>query len=237
MPITIICECGINHLGRLSLVREMIIKAKEIGADIAKFQLYDVDTLFPDGQIMAQGINWYSEVKKTQLSKEQIFKVAEWCKEFGIELMASAFDLERLSWLEEIGVNRYKIASRSINDVELIEAIKKTGKQVIASVPYGTTEHELYRLEQVSPLYCVPEYPADPIGYNLKDISWNQYSGISDHTEGIGTAMIAMARGAKIIEKHFTLSRKMPGPDQICSAHPWEMKQLVRFARKCEEIL
>ena len=97
--ITIVAEIGINWQGDILLAYEMIYTAKTCGADIAKFQLYDVDKLFPDKKIIAQGKNWYEEVKRTQLTREQAFELAEYCRRLGIEFMCSVFDLERLGLL------------------------------------------------------------------------------------------------------------------------------------------
>ena len=236
MKILIIAEAGINHLGDMTWAKEMVIRAKEAGADIFKTQLFDVDSLFPNKEIWAQGRNWYEVVKKTQLTKEQTFQLAEWCREVDIEFMASAFDLERLGWLEEIGVRRHKVASKSVNDVELIEAIKKTGKEVIASVPYGKFgDTELHRFDKVSSLYCIPEYPTIDLGEMFRsEYMWKAFAGFSDHSVGIEASIVAMARGARIIEKHFCLSKDMVGPDIICSIIPSELKELVSFARKIE---
>jgi len=241
MNICIVAECGVNHGGDMFLAKRMICSAKRNGADIAKFQLYSVDALFPTHEIIAQGRNWYEEVKKTELNKEQVFQLAEWCKSEGIEFMASCFDLERLGWLEEIGVKRHKLASRLVNDVRIIQALDKTGKPVIASVPYGRIgETKISLLDNKKLLYCIPEYPA-----NYSDLRrifrdsglWNTFHGLSDHSIGVEVSMVVMSRGATIIEKHFCLKRDNGNPDMICSIEPHELKQLVQFARKVEEIL
>lgn len=234
--VTIIAEAGINHTGDMNLAKEMVCTARSVGADVFKTQLYDVDKVFPNGLIMAQGRNWYNEVKKTQFSKEQVFALAECCRSHKIEFMASAFDLERLSWLEEIGVKRHKIASRMNLNREHLEAVISTGKEILLSCT----------LDYYSPLslpmntkflYCIPQYPTPLTEVHLKDVDFQRYDGFSDHAVGIEAAMVAISRGARIIEKHFTLDRALPGPDQICSANPKELKELVKFARKVEELL
>ena len=232
----VIAEAGINHLGNLRVAKEMIDIAKIVGADIFKTQLYDVDSLFPDKKIISQGKNWYEEVKKTQLTKRQVVGLAEYCQSLGLEFMASAFDLERLSWLGEIGVRRHKVASRMNQNREYLETVSRTGKEILLSC----------RLNYLSPcvlplstkfLYCIPQYPAPLTEIHLQDVNFQHYAGFSDHTVGIDAAMVAISRGAQIIEKHFTLDTTLPGPDQICSATPLELKALVDFARKAEEIL
>lgn len=241
MSIIIIAEAGINHNGNIETAKELIRQAKECGADIWKTQLYDVGKSFLGKKIIAQGRNWYEEVKKTQLSKDQTFLLADYCKEVGIEFMASAPDLERLGWLEEIGVKRHKVGSSMNKNKELIDVMLKTGKQILISdkipVSYynpGQTKHHQY-----SVLYCIPEYPTSLLKLKLSKVLFGTaFVGFSDHTQGIEASMVAMARGAIIIEKHFTLDKTDPrGPDHICSVELDELRQLVRFARKCEEII
>lgn len=243
--ITIIAEIGINHQGRMSVAKELISQAKRCGADLVKSQLYDVDKLVPNKKIIAQGRNWYEEIKKTKLSKEQAEELFQYGQQLGIEVFYSVFDLERLQWCEEIGVKRYKIATRWNQDKELIKAVITTNKPVFISLTQGGSNDwyndritPQYELSQISQLYCVPEYPTEltKLYFNLIDFT-NKFQGFSDHTIGIEAAICAMARGAKVIEKHFTLDRNMTGPDMICSMEPNELRELVRYARKFEEIL
>ena len=114
----IIAEIGQNHNGDMALARQLIRSAKENGADVAKFQLYDARALFPK-----EGNEWFDYNCKTELSHDQIRELADECRRAGIEFMASVFDVERIAWLEEVGVKRHKIASRSIHDVALIESL------------------------------------------------------------------------------------------------------------------
>jgi len=237
--ILVIAECGINHGGNTRIAKEMIRLAKICYADIAKFQLSDVDTLFPDKQIIAQGRNWYDEVKKAQLSKGQVFELADYCRRLGIEFMASACDIERIGWLEEVGVKRYKVSTQMNQDKVLIEAMLKTKKQVLIS--HGEGYHfpgSVKYWNKYTSLYCVPKYPTPLSELQLQYVDFtHDYTGFSDHTTGIEASMIAMARGARIIEKHFCLKRDNSNPDMVCSIEPSELKQLVQFARKVEEIL
>ena len=236
MNIEIIAEIGINWNGDMKLAKELIRLAKENDANAAKFQLYDVDASFPDKKIIAQGKNWYNEVKKTQLTKEQTFQLAEWCKETDIEFMASASDLERVSWLEEVGVKRHKVASSMNKNKELIDAMVNTGKEVLLSCQRVYLAY--IPTQSIKALYCIPRYPTqlNELGFDSIEFP-EEFRGFSDHTIGIEASMIAMARGARIIEKHFCLKRDNSNPDMICSIEPSELKQLVNFARKVEEIL
>lgn len=237
--ILIIAECGINHNGDMNLLREMVLSAKRCGCEIIKTQLYDPAKLFPNKEIWVRGKNWYPEVEKTKLTKEQFFQFAEWCREAEAEPMASAYDLERLGWLEEVGIKRHKIPNR-FKQSHILNAMLATGKQIIISTypndPF--VEAECWcNIPDYKFLYCVSEYPT-PLSHLFSKISFtNEYDGFSDHTVGIEASMVAMARGASIIEKHFTLDKHLGGTDHICSAEPDEMKRLVEFARKVEEIL
>lgn len=229
----IIAEIGQNHNGNIGIAKELIHAAKAKGADIAKFQLYDVDKIFPPH------FEWYKEAKEAQLSKTQVFELAEECAKLDIEFCASVFDVERFGWTEELGMKRYKIASRSIYEKELIETISKTGKDIIVSLGMYK-EAGFPKIEtsgKVDYLYCVAKYPAMPQDLNLADVDFTQYSGFSDHTIGNVASFIAMARGAKIIEKHFTLNKKMHGPDHSGSMNPQELEEIVTFARNVHDCL
>ena len=241
MNYTIIAEIGINWNGSMKLLKEMVFRAKDSGVDIAKTQLYDPSKLFPNKEVIVQGRNWYNEVEKTEMSFEQLSQFFEWCKEAEIEPMASAFDETRLQWLEMLGVHKHKIPSRMNQNIEYIKKVIDTGKEVIISFESKnvarTFSNEKYN--QVSQIYCVPEYPTQ-----LSDISLDEllsFVGFSDHTQGIEASIFAMANskdveGEYIIEKHFKLSESDIGPDMIISATPNEMKTLVHFARAFEEI-
>jgi len=236
MIIEIIAECGINHRGDMKLAREMIDIAKSIGIKIVKFQLYDVDTLFPDKQVIAQDKNWYEEVKKTQLTKEQVFELANYCKQLQIEFMASCFDLERLGWLEEVRVKRHKVATRMNRNMELITAMVETGKEVLLS---DSTTRFISYFPDFKFLYCIPEYPTPLSKLQLQYVDFkHEYTGFSSHYPGIEPALFAMARGARIIEVHFCLSRQViDNPDITSSIEPKELKELVRIARVFEKML
>ena len=229
----IIAEIGQNHNGDMAIARKMITAAKEGGADVAKFQLYNVDAIFPPS------FEWYREAKEAQISKEQVVTLADWCQKAGIEFMASVFDTERVEWCQEIGMKRYKIASRSIYDKQLIKAVAQTGKDMIVSLGmyHGKRFPRINTTGKVDFLYCVAKYPALPEDFNFLTVNFDKYCGFSDHSLGIEAALVAMARGARIIEKHFTLDKKMHGPDHAGSMEPQELRQIVDFSRKFERIL
>ena len=221
----IIAEIGQNHNGDMDLAREMIRVAKAYGADVAKFQVYDAQKIFPK-----ENNSWFSYNCKTELTKEQLLMLAEECKKNDIEFMASVFDSERIAWLEETNVKRYKIASRSINDSELINAFCKTGKPLIVSLGFWQGENfPKISAQKIDFLYCIPKYPTPLEEVKLSSVDFKQFAGFSDHTVGITSAVAAFARGAKIIEKHFTLDKEMYGPDHSGSMDPEDLKTLNKF--------
>lgn len=231
----IIAEIGQNHNGEIHLAYELIHAAKEYGADVAKFQLYEAKTLFPK-----EGNEWYEYNCKTELSRDQVNLLAEECRKTHIDFMASVFDRERISWLEDVGVKRYKIASRSIYDTSLIRAIAATGKPIIASLGMWKepTFPDIGTSAPVHFLYCIVKYPTLLSELHLKNVDFeNSYAGFSDHTASITAALVAFSRGANILEKHFTLDKTMYGPDHICSMTPDELKMLHEFRLEIAECL
>ena len=226
MPITIIAEGGHNAMGNMRLTKLMALEAKKCGADIFKLQAYDTDKIKKPWQ------SRYFELKFSEYNFEELKEIKEYCDQIGIEFMASAFDQERVGWLEELGVKRHKLASRSIRDQETIRAMERTKKPIIASLG-AWNEIGAPNIKNCQFLYCVSEYPA----YITNDIfpaDFEEYTGFSDHTMGMYWAREAVKRGATIIEKHFTLNKELPGHDQKGSAEPWELKDFVAYCRQVE---
>ena len=221
----IIAEIGLNFNGDLELAYRLIAAAKKNGANVAKFQLYDAKKLFSK-----EGNPWYKYNCSTELSYLEAKKLKEACDNLNIEFMASAFDEERVDWLEDLKVSRYKIASRSIFDMALIDKVIKTGKQVLISLGMWD-KSELPKLNgnNIGYLYCVSKYPAPLEDIKISKVDFDLFKGFSDHTIGITSACAAMTRGAQVIEKHFTLDTEMYGPDHICSMTPDELNSLSAF--------
>ncbi len=230
----IIAEIGQNHNGDMGLARELIHSAKENGADAVKFQVYDARALFPKNNNP-----WYDYNLSTELKREDVLSLAECCSDLNIEFFASVFDTKRINWLEEVNVKRYKVASRSIHDNALIDALDSTGKPLLISL--GMWEHknfpDIQSQNEVSYLYCISQYPTPLDKIKLHHVDFNTYAGFSDHSIGISAAMAAFSRGAKIIEKHFTLDKTMYGPDHSCSMTPSELAQLSLFRDELQQIL
>jgi len=222
----VIVEIGQNHNGDMELARELIRLAAASGADAAKFQVYDARALFP-----RQGNPWYDYNCKTELSRADVELLAEACAREGIEFLASVFDVERVGWLEDVGVARYKVASRSVRDRALLERLAATGKPLIVSLGMWDQAEfpAIPGAARVDYLYCVSEYPT-PLGrLGLGRCDFSRYAGFSDHSVGLTAAMAALSLGARIVEKHFTLDKAMYGPDHEGSMDPDELARLVRF--------
>lgn len=222
-----IIEIGHNFGKDMAMAKQLIWEAKRCGADIAKFQLYDVD------KIKQPHETHYQELKDSQLTKEQITELAEECEKADIEFFASAFDMERFIWLEEIGVKRHKIASRSIYDKELITAMEKTGKPIIASL--GNWKGEgLPKIKNAQFLYCLTRHQIEDNGVQNFPERFDRLAGFSDHTIGLEYAKLAIDKGARIIEKHFTFNKNLAGCDQAASMTPLELRELIDYSKKYE---
>lgn len=225
----IIAEIGQNHNGDMELARRLIAEAKAAGADVAKFQVYDARALFPK-----EGNEWFDYNCRTELSRTDVETLAAECKAQGIEFMASVFDVERVAWLEAVNVRRYKIASRSVGDRSLIDAVASTGKAMLVSLGMWKGEDfpKISAPGGVGFLYCISKYPTDLSELHFGNVDFKRYAGFSDHTIGTDAAMIALSRGALVLEKHFTLDKTMYGPDHSGSMTADELAELSRF-RDC----
>jgi sialic acid synthase SpsE len=222
----IIAEIGQNHNGDMQLARRLIAEAKAAGASVAKFQVYDARALFPK-----EGNDWYEYNCQTELSRSDVELLALECEQVGIEFMASVFDVERIAWLEAVGVRRYKIASRSITDTALVDAVGSTGKPLLVSLGMWSDPHfpKIQASGSVDFLFCISKYPTSLSELHLSEVDFARYAGFSDHTIGIEASMVALARGARLIEKHFTLDKTMYGPDHEGSMTPSELRALCQF--------
>jgi len=237
--IDIIAEIGINHDGNIHLAHELIRQASICGATVAKFQSYSVDALFhpqtgtdPDKEI-------WENVKHLELTMEQLLQCKQWCSEEGIEFMCSVFDSERLGWIEGMGVSRHKIASRTSKfSPDLVNEIVRTGKECLMSLGFDAQKVH-GQDENIKYLYCVSEYPTE---YGSLDMPTSfgpeeEYYGFSDHSMGIEASLVAIGRGARVIEKHFTLNKASSGFDHICSITPVELELLSRVGKQMNKVV
>lgn len=225
MGLEIIAELHPQHSGDPDILREMIRQAKLNGADVAKIQLYDAVALLGSA-------DW----SYLQLSRETTVQIKRWCDEDEIEFLASVFDHERLQWCEELGVRRYKIASRTVTgDPELCRAILATGKEAFVSLgSWDRPEKPFSDSERIKYLYCKSKYPAlyRDMGDFPEDFPAGGFAGYSDHTIGIEVALLSIARGAAVVEKHFTLDKTRGRPTEkghVGSMTPEELSTLQRM--------
>jgi N,N'-diacetyllegionaminate synthase len=234
MSAEIIAEIGQNHNGDMKMACDLIRAARDCGADVAKFQLYDARTLF-----LKEGNPWYDYNCRTELSRTQIDALANECAKVDIEFMASVFDIPRVDWLEEVGVKRYKVASRSVREHALIERLVATGKPLLVSLGmWGEKEFPVIKSSApVEFLYCISKYPTTLNELKLSQVDFKSHAGFSDHSIGISGSLAAISLGARIIEKHFTLDKMLFGPDHTGSMTPEELTALAAHAAEISEAL
>ncbi|MBN1637369.1 MAG: pseudaminic acid synthase [Ignavibacteriales bacterium] len=258
-PVFIIAELSANHNQKYEIAEKTIIAMKDAGADAVKVQTYTPDTITIDCD------NDYFKIQKGTLwdgkTLYQLYKEAytpwEWqpklmklANELGLEFFSSPFDNSAVDFLEEMNVPAYKIASFEITDVNLIQYTAQKKKPMIISTGIATYEdirEAVYACkkvsnEQIALLQCTSSYPAPLEEVNLRTLpdmkeKFNCIVGLSDHTMGISVPIAAVSIGAKIIEKHFILDRKLGGPDCAFSSEPEEFKQMVYSIREVEKAL
>lgn len=258
-PSFIIAELSANHSQKYDLAVETIKRIKEAGADAVKFQTYTPDTITLDSD------NEYFQIKQGTLwdgkTLYQLYQAAytpwEWqpklkqiAEDLGLICFSTPFDKTSVDFLEEMKVPCYKVASFEITDIPLIEYIATKGKPIIISTGIATlcdieeAVNTCKRMghDQIALLKCTSAYPAPPDEVNLKTIphmaeTFKTLVGLSDHTLGVSIPIAAVALGAKIIEKHFILDRKLGGPDAAFSLEPEEFNEMVRAIRDVEKAL
>jgi len=248
-----------NHNQEFDQAVRILYAAKEAGADAVKLQTYTPDTLTIQsdkeyfrisGGTLWDGYTLYDLYGEAYTPWEWQPKLKEIADEIGIDLFSTAFDPTAVDFLEEIGVPVHKVASFEIVDIPLIEKMARTGKPLIISTgmaTLGEIEEAVHAARragatQVALLKCTSAYPAPPEEMNLQTIphlaeAFSVPVGLSDHTLGITVPVAAVALGASIVEKHFTLSRDLPGPDSAFSLEPSEFKAMVEAIRTVEKAL
>lgn len=238
----VIAEIGINHMGNMNIARKLIHDAAECGADMAKFQWYSVDDLFGDPSKPTYRKDIHSTIKTFELDIAKVLVLNRWCEMEGIEFGCSIFDQHRFERLEELGVKRHKIASRvSKHDRELAEMVLDTGKPTFVSLGFDADPFDTAKYPNCQHLYCVASYPTEYNEIHMpKHFDDSIYEGFSSHSMTPYPSMMAVARGAKVVEVHFTLDKGMAaipgGFDHICSLDKAELGQLVKFCREVEKI-
>ena len=215
----------------MDLCHELIRQASINGADLVKFQLYEPKILFADEPHLIE------EGQRCQFTYEQFKRVLDWCYEESIEPFFSVFDETRLEWTEKHNCKLYKIASRSVKKTpDFCRTLCELGKPTYVALGMETIERAKETIgdfSNVKYLFCKSQYPSQYSDYadQPTDYTNSQYFGISDHTHGIEMSLLAIARGARFVEKHFTLSKTMDGSDHKCSIIPNELSDMVRIGR------
>lgn len=253
--VTIIAEAGVNHNGDIGLAHQMIDAAKKAGADIIKFQTAKPELVISkfaekaDYQKVTTGTNesQLEMCRKIHLKFEDYVELKKHCEEVGISFLSTPFDLPSIEFLSELGCELWKIPSGEITNMPYLIKIAKTGKPVLLSTGMCTLQEirttvDLLKANgcgEITLLQCTTEYPApyDEVNLNTLSTLKNEFNcsvGFSDHTKGIVVPLAAVAMGAEVIEKHFTLDKNMTGPDHKASIEPDELKALVDGIRIIE---
>ncbi len=235
MKTKIIAEFTSNHLGDPRVMTSMLQEAKRVGVDVVKFQSWKASQLrkdFPDYDAT------FARHKSAELTDEQHVTLVKECKELGLEFLTTCFDLNRVDFLASLGVPTIKVASPDATSWALIDRLVAKFNTVIISTGLITTPELEELMKRVDPkrvvlLHCISLYPTPPEQVNLARMEWIRGHGFrvgfSDHTESWEAAALAMARGAEYIEKHFTLSKALPGKDQLMSATPDVFREICRW--------
>lgn len=257
----IIAEAGVNHNGDFEKAKELVQVAAQAGADYVKFQTFKADKITSKSAKKAayqtKNVNdgdssQYAMLKKLEMPHEWHVQLKEFANEQGIQFLSTAFDHESIDYLDELKQPFFKIPSGEITNKPYLQHIASKGKPVILSTGMATMEEIGAALDvlkesglgrkDVSVLHCNTEYPTPMEDVNLKAMlhikrEFDVKVGYSDHTLGIEVPIAAVALGAEIIEKHFTLDRSLPGPDHAASLEPDELKAMVQAIRNVENAL
>ena len=260
MKTLIIAEAGVNHNGDLALAKELVASAAAAGVDIVKFQSFltakSITLHAPKAQYQTATTgaeeSQFEMVRKLELSRADHVALIEECRRHGIRFLSTAFDVESFDLLVELGLDLVKIPSGEITNLPLLRHMGKTGRPVLLSTGManlGEIEAALEVIvqagtprERVTILHCSTEYPTPMVDVNLRAMcslkgAFALEVGYSDHTVGIEVPIAAVALGATVIEKHFTLDRNLPGPDHKASLERQEMKAMVEAIRNIEQAL
>lgn len=254
----IIAEAGDNHNGDYDLALKLVDKAVEAGADCVKFQTFVTENVISkfaekadyQKENTGEEESQYEMVKKLELSFEQFRMIKAYCDNKGIMFLSTPFDLDSIDFLEEIDIPFWKIPSGEITNLPYLEKIARTKKDIILSTGMSTMEEIGNALSvlkengagEITLLHCNTEYPTPFEDVNLRAMKTMEETfatkvGYSDHTVGIEVPVAAVAMGATVIEKHFTLDKNMEGPDHKASLEPEELKAMVASIRNIEKAL
>lgn len=253
----IIAEAGVNHNGDVDTAKKLIDEAKRCGADIVKFQTFNPKKLASKHAVMADyqkenlGLeeSQQSMLEKLTLKQVEYIELADYCKEVGIRFLSTPFEIESIKFLNGLQ-DVWKIPSGEITNYPYLVEIAQSGKDIILSTGMSTLDEVDVALEvlksngagKITLLHCTTNYPTPYEDVNLRAmITMRDHCGCevgySDHTKGIEVPIAAVAMGATVIEKHFTLDRNMEGPDHKASLEPNELKRMVNAIRNIESAM
>lgn len=259
--VLIIAEAGVNHNGSMQVAKQLVDKAVEAGVDIIKFQTFKSAQLVSKAAKQAEyqqrntgkkDEGQLAMLKKLELSEDDHYELIRYCKERNIRFWSTAFDMESIEFLHSLDMGLWKIPSGEITNYPYLRKIAQYHEPVILSTGMCELsdieaairvllEFGIYK-EQITVLHCNTEYPTPYQDVNLKAMleigeTFGVKTGYSDHTKGLEVPIAAVALGATVIEKHFTLDRNMEGPDHKASLEPNELKSMVSAIRNIEQAL
>ena len=257
---TVIAEAGVNHNGDMALAKELVDVAAEAGADLVKFQTFRAQTLLTQSAEKAQyqknltagSESQFEMIKKLELDRDTHVELVDYCKCKKIQFLSTAFDQSSIDFLAELDIPFYKIPSGEITNLPYLRHVARMGKSVVMSTGMATLVEVCAAMEvlldggiekdDLTILHCNTDYPTSIQDVNLLAMltirdQLGVKVGYSDHTMGIEIPIAAVAMGATVIEKHFTLSRTLPGPDHAASLEPHELKSMVAAIRNIEKAL
>ena len=247
--VIIIAEAGVNHNGSLEIAKLLVDKAVEAGTDIIKFQTFKSEKLvsksakqaeYQQKNIGKQGGSQLDMLKSLELSEDEHRELLDYCKKNGIRFLSTAFDMDSIEFLHSLNLGLWKIPSGEVTNYPYLRKIAQYHEPVILSLEVEMSDIACFKVlvenglsvDQITVLHCNTEYPTPFKDVNLKAMltigdKFGVKIGYSDHTMGIEVPIAAVALGATIIEKHFTLDKKMEGPDHKASLEPDELKAMV----------
>ena len=257
-PVFIIAEIGVNHNGNIEIAKKLINSAKEAGADAVKFQTFKAEKLVTEDADKAdyqkqndnRHKNQFEMLKALELAENDHYILKKYCEKIKIKFLSTPFDEESADFLEKLGVDSFKVSSGDLTNLPFLIHLSNKKLPIIISTGMSEIEEVEAAVETIkdngnpdlSILHCLSNYPADPAECNLRAIKtlkekFGKKTGWSDHTEGNLTAIMSIALGAEIIEKHITLDKNMEGPDHRASADIDEFKEYIKLIREAEKSL
>jgi len=257
-PVFVIAEIGVNHNGSLDLAKQMVVAARECGVDCVKFQTFKAERVATQGAVKARyqlGTTDPAEsqlemLRKLELKEGEYRELVAFCRDLGLVFLSTPYNAEDADFLDDLGVSAFKIASGQAVELPFLEHLARKGKPLLLSTGMCTlaevdTAVRTIRQagnEDIVVLQCTTNYPSRLEDCNLRAMvtmgrALNVLMGYSDHTRSLTAALLSVALGACVVERHFTLDKTLPGPDQSSSSDPEEMRRLVAGIREAEKAL